>query len=67
MSGKHHQRTTGERAHAKLWTDEETGDLLIGHENGLSFAQIANKLPNRTRGMVAGKANRLGLCKAKGH
>lgn len=55
----------GDNRTGTKWTDEETGTLLIAHDEGKTFGQIARLLPGRTRNMVAGKMHRLGLCTEK--
>ncbi len=45
----------------KPWTPEDVAVLREGAAAGLSFAQVAAGL-GRSRGAVAGKADRLGVC-----
>lgn len=52
-------------AKPKKWTVDEDTILLRGHDAGKTFAQIAAELPGRTRHMVAGRCDRLGLCEEK--
>jgi hypothetical protein len=43
------------------WTDEEDNTLIQGRKDGLSAAQIALRLPLRSRNAVIGRSNRLDL------
>ena len=46
------------------WTEERVARLTLLHTDGSSASEIAKKLgPEFTKGMVAGKINRLGLTK----
>lgn len=49
----------------KKWTADEDAVLMRMRERGFSFGEIAVKLPGRTRNMVAGRVDRLGLCKKR--
>ena len=49
----------------KRWTADEDTALMKGHDAGLTFTQIAALLEGRTRGMVAGRMYRLGLCEER--
>ena len=44
-----------------LWTEEEDEALRDGARDGLSYADVAARLPGRNRDMVAGRAGRLGV------
>lgn len=45
---------------APAWTDEDIGALILMHQDGKSFGDIATVL-GKTRNQVAGKCARLGL------
>jgi len=46
---------------AESWSDQEDMTLRASAKAGESFAQCAQKLPNRSRNAVAGRAQRLGV------